>query len=592
MADRTAEGTGFFLVLGGLGIRWGGLRYLAYWGLLSGVLVLVLGLVGFVSLPSVHWAMGSFGSSPPTPPERTPLSAGGTPSSPRDTRPAERRQGGSGSRKPLRLRPSDSACGTHACVEQATRIQAELEYSVDPCVDFYHFVCSRWIQRHPHASVDRLQLDTYLSAMADLLERTTDDVPEMSRFFGNCIRPQENLFSEIRATFFYLLGFQVPPRGRYVLGLFNRGALPRATDLLNYLLFRIVVVLSPFMANATLRDAMSRAYGAPGESSPPTPRQLCVRLLDRFEPVIPMYLATNMSLSYLGPEEVVFEKYVDEFFASTGDFRSSSLQALRDMTWDLVRPSTIEDASFRRQYLDGLYSNMPMSPLAYFYYFWLKKAVARQLRGVGSHSPGSQLWAGWSGGFLSALPRLEPPFRRLELPLPVFNLALTDDASVRHFQIPRVAPRVYAELLRFLYHRALNNKGNLTDAAEDPAAMFERVRACVREQYAPLRSSPAERGSSVQDALELLAVVPAFEAYRSHLTSDFRLQTASDLSGRQLFFVYFAASLCEDESLGVGPGRSPARLRVNGPLRNMPEFADAFKCPVGSFMNPTKVCAL
>ncbi|KAM7281715.1 hypothetical protein ISCGN_005861 [Ixodes scapularis] len=761
MADRTAEGTGFFLVPGGLGIRWGGLRYLAYWGLLSGVLVLVLGLVGFVSLPSVHWAMGTFGSSPANPAGKDPAVGGRDselPSGHPPRRAAPRRlRLQEATPAPASGSPSDSACGTHACVEQATRIQAELEYSVDPCVDFYHFVCSRWIQRHPHASVDRLQLDTYLSAMADLLERAADDVPEMSRFFGNCIRPQENLFSEIRATFFYLLGFQdwpylssaaaflspdevsskigavfrelgveslfrfaiapdpEKPRLRYwalneprlltatsspglsagggggswldggykalldfygkfsetnvsqlerdliglmerpevdplaltrcktmalvdmpaidylrwapllrsafgtddiysqdlvklacpgyVLGLFNRGALPRATDLLNYLLFRIVVVLSPFMANATLRDAMSRAYGAPGESSPPTPRQLCVRLLDRFEPVIPMYLATNMSLSYLGPEEVVqdlleghlqvvFEKYVDEFFASTGDFRSSSLQALRDMTWDLVRPSTIEDASFRRQYLDGLYSNMPMSPLAYFYYFWLKKAVARQLRGVGSHSPGSQLWAGWSGGFLSALPRLEPPFRRLELPLPVFNLALTDDASVRHFQIPRVAPRVYAELLRFLYHRALNNKGNLTDAAEDPAAMFERVRACVREQYAPLRSSPAERGSSVQDALELLAVVPAFEAYRSHLTSDFRLQTASDLSGRQLFFVYFAASLCEDESLGVGPGRSPARLRVNGPLRNMPEFADAFKCPVGSFMNPTKVCAL
>ncbi|CAN7983968.1 unnamed protein product, partial [Ixodes hexagonus] len=393
----------------------------------------------------------------------------------------------------------------------------------------------------------------------------------------------------------------------YVLGLFNHGALPKATDLLNYLLFRIVVVLSPFMANATLRDATSRAYAVPGATSPPTPRQLCVRLLDRFEPVIPMYLATNMSLSFLGPEEVVqdlleghlqakshvvFEKYVDEFFVSTGDFRSSSLQALRDMTWDLVRPSTIEDATFRRQYLDGLYSNMPMSPLAYFYYFWLKKAVARQHRGAGSHSPGGQLWAGWSGGFLSALPRLEPPFRRLELPLPVFNLALTDDPSVRHLQIPRVAPRIYAELLRFLYHRALNHNGNVTDAAEDPAATFERVRACVEEQYAPLRSSPAERGSSVQDALELLAVVPAFEAYRSHLTSDFRLQSASDLSSRQLFFVYFAASLCEDETAGVGPGRSPARLRVNGPLRNMPEFADAFKCPVGSFMNPTKVCAL
>ncbi|XP_050033297.2 uncharacterized protein [Dermacentor andersoni] len=88
----------------------------------------------------------------------------------------------------------------------------------------------------------------------------------------------------------------------YVLGLFNRGSLPRVTDLLNYVLFRIVAALSPFMANATLRDATSRAYAAPGSAAPLTPRQLCVRLLDRFEPAVPMYLAANMSLAYLGAE--------------------------------------------------------------------------------------------------------------------------------------------------------------------------------------------------------------------------------------------------------------------------------------------------
>ncbi|KAK8775339.1 hypothetical protein V5799_031316 [Amblyomma americanum] len=297
------------------------------------------------------------------------------------------------------------------------------------------------------------------------------------------------------------------------------------------------------------------------------------------------------------PAQVVFEKYVDEFFKSTGEFRTAALQSLRDMAWDLVRPSAIEDESFRRQYLDGLYTNMPMSPLAYFYYFWLKKSVSRQRRGFGSASatPGDQLWAGWSGGFLSAFPRLAPPFRRLEIPLPVFNMALGDDPSVRHLQIPRVAPRVYGALLRFLYHSALNANGNLTEATEDAAAMFQRVRACVEEQYAPLRSAPTTASSeggasstSVQDMLDVLAVVPAFEAYRAYLTADFRLMTAADLNSRQLFFVYYAASHCADEAVAPPRGSSPARLRVNGPLRNMPEFADAFKCPVGSFMNPTK----
>lgn len=108
--------------------------------------------------------------------------------------------------------PAVRPCGTRACTDEASRIQSDLEYSVDPCVDFYHFVCSRWIQRHPHTSVDQIQVEAYLSKMADILEEKNpfvEDVPEMQHFFSNCVRPQENLFSEIRATFFYLLGFQV-----------------------------------------------------------------------------------------------------------------------------------------------------------------------------------------------------------------------------------------------------------------------------------------------------------------------------------------------------------------------------------------------
>ncbi|KAH6930099.1 hypothetical protein HPB50_009458 [Hyalomma asiaticum] len=464
-----APATGLLLVPGPQ--RWEGLRYLVYWGLVSGLLVLVLGLVGFISLPAVRWAPWEWGFGG---------AAAGSASDPGEDS-AARGDGRGGPfaqpprrAPPRRLKLQDApravggaeggvaaACSTPACAEQASRIQAELEYSVDPCVDFYHFVCSRWIQRHPRGgSVDLLQLESYSNRLADLLERPSEQVPEMQRFFANCLRPQENLFSEIRATFFYLLGFQdwpylssaasfvapdevsskigavfrelgieslfrftvAPdpdkPRLRYwaldeprllstgedgawmdsafkarlhdeappcysalldfygkfsdtnvsrlehelsalmerpeldplalsrcktmalvdlpaidylrwapmlrsafgtddifpqdlirlacpgyVLGLFNRGSLPRVTDLLNYVLFRIVAALSPFMSNATLRDATSRAYALPGSGATPlTPRQLCVRLLDRFEPAVPMYLAANMSLAYLGAE--------------------------------------------------------------------------------------------------------------------------------------------------------------------------------------------------------------------------------------------------------------------------------------------------
>ncbi|XP_064469277.1 neprilysin-like [Ornithodoros turicata] len=695
------------------------LKYLAYWGIVSAVLVLIMAILGFISLPSVKWTTVAPRRHSAAKPYRVP--------------------------RRLRVQQAPTAngssvhlCGSRACVEQASRLHAELEYSVDPCADFYHFACSRWIQRHEKTSQDQVLSNLYANKLADLLEEEHPEVPEMKYFFGNCVHPEENLFTDVRATFFYLLGFsdwpylssaallvspeqvsakigavfremgieslfrfsvaEDPDKPRlkylaleeprllslsrdsawmdtaykrlmefygkfsdtnitkieqdlislmerpdldplalkrcktmtlidfpaidylrwgtlfrnafgtdaiyeqdvvklacagYVMNLFNRGALPKVTDLLNYILFRIVVTLSPLMANATLRDATSYAYVPSGA----TPRHLCVRLLDNYEPAVPMYLAYNDSTKYFGGfrdlEDLAvnhlsgaFEKHVNEVFRTTGEFRVSALKALQGVSWDLFLPGPMEDTTFRKQYLDGLYSNTPMSPLAYFYYFWIKKTVMRRRRSSVGRPREDRLWTGWTGGFLSNFPRLETPYHHLEIPLPVFDFEMSPDSSVRHLHIPRVAPRMYHVLLRFLYHRALNDDH---EGDESPAAIFERVRRCVQEQYASIQAATQ---ATLADVLDVIALVPALEAYRSYLPDevDYRLLTAQDLSSRQLFFIYYASSFCETED--VSRTGTSGRLRVNGPLRNMPEFAEAFKCPPGSFMNPTKVCAL
>jgi predicted metalloendopeptidase len=64
----------------------------------------------------------------------------------------------------------------------------------------------------------------------------------------------------------------------------------------------------------------------------------------------------------------------------------------------------------------------------------------------------------------------------------------------------------------------------------------------------------------------------------------------------QLLFIGYAQSWCTEITpefmsmlINVDP-HSPARFRVNGPLSNLPEFSQAFSCPVGTPMHPEQRC--
>ncbi|KAH6933923.1 hypothetical protein HPB50_018845 [Hyalomma asiaticum] len=62
-----------------------------------------------------------------------------------------------------------------------------------------------------------------------------------------------------------------------------------------------------------------------------------------------------------------------------------------------------------------------------------------------------------------------------------------------------------------------------------------------------------------------------------------------DMTAERLFFVNHCAKLCEDQA-GGSVRYAPARSRCIVPIMNMPEFSDAFKCSLGTPMNPLKKC--
>ncbi|KAL3219887.1 hypothetical protein MRX96_005646 [Rhipicephalus microplus] len=102
----------------------------------------------------------------------------------------------------------------------------------------------------------------------------------------------------------------------------------------------------------------------------------------------------------------------------------------------------------------------------------------------------------WTGGFLSAEAHIRPPYDRLEIPLPVFDFALKDDAALRPLQMARAAPRVYRPMFRAIYHWVFNLEFSATSAERNAARSlvqyFSDLRLCLEHHYSSLSGSGKE----------------------------------------------------------------------------------------------------
>ena len=103
----------------------------------------------------------------------------------------------------------------------------------------------------------------------------------------------------------------------------------------------------------------------------------------------------------------------------------------------------------------------------------------------------------------------------------------------------------------------------------------------------------------------LLSIKEAFKAYKLQLKDnppDQLLPGLEDYTREQLFFLPTLSSMAQvwctlENAAGFaqdvrGDIHFPARYRVFGCAMNSDDFAEAFKCPVGSPINPEKKCVL
>jgi len=118
---------------------------------------------------------------------------------------------------------------------------------------------------------------------------------------------------------------------------------------------------------------------------------------------------------------------------------------------------------------------------------------------------------------------------------------------------------------------------------------YEKKSACFENQdiasWLPLGDSRTTVINDVDERVADSGLILAYRAWKAQLhRSEEPLLPGLDYTREQLFFISFAQVFAaNEEEIGIGASWSH---RVDGTLRNIPEFAEAFRCPSGSKLNP------
>jgi putative endopeptidase len=129
---------------------------------------------------------------------------------------------------------------------------------------------------------------------------------------------------------------------------------------------------------------------------------------------------------------------------------------------------------------------------------------------------------------------------------------------------------------------------------------FEERTKCVVEQYGGYETIPGVKLDGKLTAGENIADIAgvklAFEAYRK-MRGDAKERVRADgYTEDQQFFLAVGQAWCSGQrdaiakTLAKTDPHSPGRWRVNGSLRNLPAFGEAWSCKPGTAMRPAKPC--
>ncbi|KAL1414639.1 hypothetical protein MTO96_000763 [Rhipicephalus appendiculatus] len=100
--------------------------------------------------------------------------------------------------RPRSVKTHIKACNNTDCLRHAAAIKMAWNHSVDPCEDFYYFVCGSWAAEKEHRRMDDLIATAQHIALSEL--RFNRQAPSKARkFFLSCLQAREDVQSNLDA---------------------------------------------------------------------------------------------------------------------------------------------------------------------------------------------------------------------------------------------------------------------------------------------------------------------------------------------------------------------------------------------------------
>lgn len=397
------------------------------------------------------------------------------------------------------------------------------------------------------------------------------------------------------------------------------------STLLNYVGFRIVVLLSPLLPKpADFLVPLSYDQHIPKYNSR---LQACIHLVERLYPYGIRKIA-RAAMGKTAMEQVAYDHNLDKLVGSVKGVMS---QAVARAPWLTQAEADVATQKIESLEVDFIGAKEHMDAIARYYdsnlkvQFTMESAMRDYTTLV--NETASRYWRSKDNADYDAryhVTSLRPGFEYnagknvLHIPFGVVSVQnRVAQSSVPAILVPYIVPYLVQGMYEAIDVRGatINVRGMPeTWWSSESLVRYRQQQKCFTQDYieniqrfgtfqespmAPfLRSSMAE----------IASVQPTFEAYVRALVAphsmqrNFRIPGLPDLTPEMLFFVNFAVSHCDPiatRGLSILDRRQikyrialPSSLRVNIPLRHLDTFAETFSCAKGTHMNPGYKCRL